>query len=75
MPLSLPVFCAALLATVPTVTPHHEADLDSLIASERAFSRHSVDHGTREAFLAYLAEDGIIFRPLPVNGRRVWEAR
>jgi ketosteroid isomerase-like protein len=78
--LSLPVVCAALLATVHPATPHpatprHEADLDSLIASERAFSQHSVDHGMRDAFLAYLAENAIIMRPLPMKGRPVWEAR
>lgn len=75
MPFPLPVVTTALLAAVHPATPHHEADLDSLIASERAFAQHSVDHGMRDAFLAYLAENSIIMRPLPVKGRPVWQAR
>jgi len=75
MPLTLPVVCTALLVTVHPATPRHEADLDSLIASEHAFSQRSVDHGMRDAFLAFLAENAIIFRPMPVMGRPVWQAR
>lgn len=46
------------------------SDLASLIAAERAFARTSAEQGTREAFLAFLAEDGIIFRPSPINGKK-----
>jgi ketosteroid isomerase-like protein len=49
--------------------------LDSLVAAERAFATRSVEQGTREAFLAYLAEDGVIFSPLATNGRQAWESR
>ena len=49
--------------------------LDSLVACERAFARSSVEKGMRDAFLEYLAADGVIFRPLATNGRRVWESR
>lgn len=47
-----------------------QSDLASLIAAERAFARTSAVQGTRDAFLAYLAEDAVIFRPFPVNGRK-----
>jgi ketosteroid isomerase-like protein len=49
--------------------------LPSLVAAERAFSRASVERGMRDAFLENLAEDGIVFNPLPVNGKQVWEPR
>lgn len=49
--------------------------LDSLVAAERAFARTSVEQGVRDAFLAFLAEDGVIFSPLPSNGRQTWESR
>jgi ketosteroid isomerase-like protein len=49
--------------------------LDSLVSSERAFSAHSVEKGMRDAFLAYLADDAVIFRPLPINGKQSWESR
>lgn len=59
---------ASLEAAAPTA-------LDSLVAAERAFVRTSVEQGVRDAFLAYLAEDGVIFSPLATNGRQVWESR
>jgi ketosteroid isomerase-like protein len=47
--------------------------LQSLIEAERAFSRLSEEKGIREAFLTYLADDSIVFRPRPVPGRKVYE--
>ncbi len=44
--------------------------LQSLVDTERAFAKASVDQGTRPAFLAYIAEDGILFRPMAVNGKK-----
>jgi len=41
--------------------------LRSLVETERAFSRMSVAQGTREAFLAFFADDGVNFTPQPVN--------
>ena len=43
--------------------------LQSLVETERAFSRTSAERGTREAFLAFIADDGILFRPTAVNGK------
>jgi ketosteroid isomerase-like protein len=71
---------APLLPTVllvaATVSSAPAADaLQSLVDAERAFARMSVEHGMKEAFLENLAVDGIVFQPLPVNGRKVWEPR
>jgi ketosteroid isomerase-like protein len=43
--------------------------LSSLVESERAFSRAAAELGIRDAFLANLAEDGILFRPRAVNAQ------
>jgi len=43
--------------------------VDSLIQAEQAFARTSVEKGMKEAFLAYLAEDAILFRPGPIPGK------
>jgi len=51
-----------------------ETDLQSLIAAERAFAAMSISHSMKEAFLANLADDGIVFQPKPTNGKEVWEA-
>jgi ketosteroid isomerase-like protein len=47
--------------------------LASLIEAERSFSRTSEEKGIREAFLTFLAEKAIVFRPGPVEGRPVYE--
>jgi ketosteroid isomerase-like protein len=43
--------------------------LGTLIATENAFAASAVDIGTHDAFLAYIADDGILFKPDPVNGK------
>jgi ketosteroid isomerase-like protein len=48
--------------------------LQSLIDAERAFSRLSEEKGIKEAFLTYLADDSIVFRPKPIPGRKAYEA-
>jgi ketosteroid isomerase-like protein len=48
--------------------------LQSLIESERSFARLAEEKGIKEAFLTYLADDSIVFRPKPVPGRRGYEA-
>jgi ketosteroid isomerase-like protein len=45
----------------------------AVVAAERSFSRMSEAEGIRPAFLAYLAEDAVIFRPGAVEGRK-WYA-
>ena len=45
-------------------------ELKSLIKTERDFAGTSVAKGTKAAFLAYIADDGIVFRPGPVPGRK-----
>src|SRR5882672_7745432 len=45
-------------------------DLKAIVETERAFSRMSEERGTREAFDAFIADDGILFRPTPVFGKK-----
>jgi ketosteroid isomerase-like protein len=46
------------------------SDLKSMVDTERAFARMSEEKGTREAFAAFIADDGILFRPGPVLGKK-----
>lgn len=50
-----------------------ESALSTLVEAERAFARASVEQGLRHAFLEYLADDAVVFRPTPVNGK-AWYA-
>ena len=45
----------------------------SLIEAERSFAMSAAAKGTREAFLEYLADDAVAFRPGPVKARE-WYA-
>src|SRR4051812_50131302 len=47
----------------------------ALVDAERKFAQAAQEKGTRAAFREFLAEDGIVFRPGPVNGREVWRGR
>jgi ketosteroid isomerase-like protein len=61
----------SLAAAVPSQSG--SASLRSLVDSEKAFSSMSKEKGIREAFLAYLADDAVVFRPKPVPGRKIYE--
>jgi ketosteroid isomerase-like protein len=50
--------------------PTTESALHSMVATERAFSQAAADKGTRESFLMFIADDGILFRPSAVLGKK-----
>ena len=52
-----------------------EASLRSLVEAERAFASLSEAKGVKESFVANLADDGILFRPRPVAGKKWMEER
>ena len=49
---------------------NNQATIDSLVEAERAFSKASVAKGIRESFIMNLADDGILFRPHAVVGKK-----
>ncbi|HVP38719.1 MAG TPA: nuclear transport factor 2 family protein [Candidatus Saccharimonadales bacterium] len=57
---------AAATSAAPTVRP--------LVAAEQAFCRLAGEKGIRAAFLAWLADSSIVFRPGPVNGKAAFTA-
>jgi ketosteroid isomerase-like protein len=48
--------------------------LESMVATELAFAKMAKEQGTRQAFSAFIADDGILFRPGPVKGKE-WLAK
>ena len=46
-----------------------EPPLSALVNAERAFAKMSEEKGIKRAFLANLADDAVLFRPGPVNGK------
>jgi ketosteroid isomerase-like protein len=44
--------------------------LQSMVETERAFAKMSEEQGVRPAFMSFIADDGILFRPTAVKGKQ-----
>ena len=60
---------AAIALGVLLLSGSLRSEMDGLVEAERAFARLSVAMGTREAFLANLSDESVLFRPGPVPGK------
>jgi ketosteroid isomerase-like protein len=67
--LSAVIICAPM-APAFAQTRENLTDFRAMVETERAFSRMSEEKGTREAFGAFIADDGILFRPTAVFGKK-----
>lgn len=47
----------------------------ALVQMERDFAKAAATKGMRDAFLEFIADDGILFQPGPVNGKKFWTER
>ncbi len=61
---------AILLILVVTVVAHGQSALHDMVKTEQAFSKMAEEKNTRDAFLAFIADDGLLFRPGAVNGKK-----
>lgn len=52
---------------------HAQADLQQMLGAEKAFEAAAADKGAKDAFLEFLSEDSVIFRPNAVNGKEFWK--
>jgi ketosteroid isomerase-like protein len=59
----------SLLGLTVVVRGEMSPTLKALVDAERAFAKVSVEKSTRDAFLEYLADDSLLFRPGPVPGK------
>lgn len=48
-------------------------DIQSLVDTERAFAHTATEKSVRDSFLAFIADDGVLFRPTAVNGKQFLE--
>lgn len=63
------IFCGCLQKT------DTEDESSRLLESERSFAKSSVEQGIRDAFLSYLSDDAIIFRPHPIPAKPYYRKR
>lgn len=70
-------FSQSAAQPAPPITPaiDRQAAFDGVVAAEKAFAKLTAEKGMREGFLAYLADDSIVFDPDPANGQQVWKGR
>src|SRR5215216_6350539 len=47
-----------------------QSPLQEMVKTEQAFSKMAQEKNTRDAFMAFIADDGLLFRPGAVNGKK-----
>lgn len=62
--LAILLFCTSVFA---------QPDRQKMFDTEKAFFRAAAEKGMKSAFLQFLADDGILFRPTAVNGKDFWK--
>ena len=73
--LAILLFLSACPLAVRAAEPALAAAAQAMVDSERKFYQTGQEKGTRAAFLAFFADDGVVFRPGPVNGKETWGKR
>ncbi len=68
--LSVLMLLVSLAFLVAAQNPPATSPLEEMVATERAFARTSEEKGTAPSFLAFIADDGILFRPKAVKGKQ-----
>jgi ketosteroid isomerase-like protein len=63
------------LGLLPLRAETLEEAVRAMTNAEKKFYETGQEKGTRAAFLEFLAPDGIVFRPGPVNGQEAWSKR
>jgi len=61
---------AVVLMLFLSALVHGQSALQEMVKTEQAFSKMAEEQNTRDAFLAFIADDGLLFRPGAVNGKK-----
>lgn len=56
-------------------TSFAQGDIQKIVNAERAFAQLAAVKGTKQAFLANLTDDAVLFLPARINGKEYWNAR
>lgn len=68
--LTIALFIVA--ASISTYAQKSDGSTKSLVAAEKAFAADAAKNGTKAAFSKYLADDALVFRPNPTNGKKFY---
>ena len=61
---------AVVLMLFLSALVHGQSALQEMVKTEQAFSKTAEEKNTHDAFLAFIADDGLLFRPGAVNGKK-----
>jgi ketosteroid isomerase-like protein len=61
---------AAFLLVLCVVVANGQSPLHDMVKTEQAFSKMAQDKSIRDAFMTFIADDGLLFRPGAVNGKK-----
>lgn len=64
-----------LLCLFFSISSYAQNDVQTLVETEHAFAQFALDNSTKDAFLKFVANDGVLFLPDKVSGREYWNAR
>jgi hypothetical protein len=65
-------FLATLIIGLITVSASAQAEFQAMVDADRSLSSYAVEKGTKAAYLRYLGDDGVIFKPEATNGKDWW---
>jgi len=63
------IVVALLILAIASVA-HGQSALQEMVKTEQAFSKMAEEKNTRDAFMTFIADDGLLFRPGAVNGKK-----
>lgn len=58
-----------------TAFSQQKSDLEKLVETERDFARMALEKSTKDAFLYFLADEGVVFEPIATNGKEAWSKK
>jgi ketosteroid isomerase-like protein len=63
------IVVASMILAIASVASGQSA-LQEMVKTEQAFSKMAEEQNARDAFMAFIADDGLLFRPGAVNGKK-----
>jgi ketosteroid isomerase-like protein len=63
------LFLAILMPSLVALAQDRQSPIEAMVHTERSFAQTSVEQGIRPAFMAFIADDGTLFRPRAVRGK------
>src|SRR5678816_4197493 len=59
-----------IICLVVAMSARAQSALHDMVKTEQAFSKMAEEQNVRDAFVAFIADDGLLFRPGAVNGKQ-----